>query len=191
MIDTPPERQIADCDVFFEASHTGSENDTWAFAILPGARGWSFVKSFPIEILCELGTASQQIRFLSLCRLLKCVGFQLNIYDSGPGLLIEVTELGDSRISGYTYSGDPFDLYGYRLDPTNYNMAFSLLPYQELISGCCDDLEGVAEVISRRFGGINSKLCDNITSIEHLFKYTKLSVTDGCVCVFKDRVIIL
>lgn len=180
----------------FEAMQYDSalQNNLWGIAVFPGNVGWVVIKTAPLELLGERALRNNRMRFIALCERLRASGFLYCVYDSGPEILVEVNDLGDYAISGFTDGthGNPLEFYGEKLHESRIQIRFELLPYQDIISNpnlgitmhrqCADEL---ANAFSLRFGGENHKYCDNLTSVDTLISHKPMQAKGGIDLYFQ------
>ena len=101
---------------------SSSENRLWGLAIIPGMKGWSIVKTAPLELLGERAPKGKRLRIADVCADLGCDGFIDNIYDSDERILVEANAQGEVRVSGgaeryFDLKGDEFRTLPYNGEP--------------------------------------------------------------------------
>jgi hypothetical protein len=179
---SPPKRQRSSYEPMQYAG--ALLNDLWSVAVFPGAPSWTVIKTAPLELLGERAAGTARPRLADLCSRLSTTAFQVNVYDSTATLLCEVSAEGETCISGYTYSGDPMDWHGERLQEEFIEPQFRLLPYQQVVDddGTGDDF---ALALSAEFGGSNARHCDNLTSVAALVTHEHPTIDGGVFAYYR------
>jgi hypothetical protein len=191
----------------YEAMMFGSmQHNTWGVAIIPGKGIWSAVKAAPLDLLLERSPISDQMRFVELCKLLRCQGFLIDVYDGGSGqVLVEVDEKGRVELSGrsfhddYDISDNPeklFDFYGTPIAArTGYQWTedefpppinFGLLPHLQYLldrsrNGECairadSDEERFCNYVAEELIGPNAEYCQDWPTIQCLRLFKALPI---------------
>jgi hypothetical protein len=151
---------------------TAMQCNMWGLAVFPGTTNWTVIKTAPLELLAERAPDAKRMRLIELCRRLGVPGFQINVYDSSPTLLVETDGYGNQLLSGYTgtiHNPDPMRFYEETLDESRLEPRFEWLPLQEVD----------AEKLSLALGGENSEFCDNLTSVDTLICHKPLLAVSG------------
>src|SRR5262245_54935118 len=65
-------------------------NAAWAVGVLPGAAGWTIIKTRPLELLGERAPNAIRMRLVDLAALLGTAALQINLYETDFLVLIEV-----------------------------------------------------------------------------------------------------
>ena len=169
---------------------TALQNNLWGVAVFPGSNGWTVIKTAPLELLGERAPGKNCMRLLQLADRLGAAGFQVNVYDSAPLLLVETDGHGRCLLSGYrgVSDGDPLDFHGEQLMEDRLDVRFDYLPLQshveahtsEVYEGCrlIDD-SALAQDLARTLGGNNAAWCDNITCVDTLLCHKPPPMTGG------------
>lgn len=124
-----------------------ADNDLWAVALVPGAAGWTVLKTAPFELLCERRAGALRSRLSELSRALSARALQLNLYD-GTGLVLwEASADGSQAVSGFsTISDDPLEVHGELIPMERVEVGFYLEPAPREL-GHPIDADPVATVI--------------------------------------------
>jgi hypothetical protein len=148
---------------------TGADNALWACALFPGAPGWTAVKTAPLELLCELGACTGEMRLAAICRALGCAAVALHLYDSSSMVLAEVSARGDVEVSGMNpQSADPLHWHSTGIGAHNYVPHSSRPELQQLLHA--PHAEDQALAIAALLGGANAPACDNLTCVVSLIQ---------------------
>ena len=182
-VDRPPERVP---DRHDPMQYKGAdENALWGVAVLPGATGWTVIKTAPLELLGERAMGKQRMRLSELSSALGCAGFQYNVYDSSAAILVEVDPAGTILLSGIPYDtedepdqinfhGEPWDV----LD--RFDIRFEILPLE-----ADPDFDTMARQLDQQLGGRNREFCDNLTSVVTLQQHLPLQAAGGIELYFE------
>jgi hypothetical protein len=166
------------------------ENNLWGVALIPGAPGWTIIKTAPLEMFGERAPRARHMRLAILAARLAAAACQVNLYDTTSLVLVELDRSGRCLLSGYCLRSDSRDPLRFndeeigadRLDPR-----FELLPLQPLIDDCARDQDGVALLdndafvlrLAETLGGNNAAACSNLISVEHLLTHLPLTIAGG------------
>ena len=160
------------------------ENDLWGVAVFPGSSAWTVVKTAPLELLSEIAPGTNQQRIAGLCADLGVPAFQVNVYDGTATLLCEVSERGETFISGYGGADDPVNWHGHVVTEEFIRARFRYLPHQDVVrEGAFGD--EFAHAISSTFGGTNARHCDNGTSVGALISHDHPQISGGAFAYFQ------
>lgn len=178
------------------------ENNIWGMAVFPGSRGWSVVKTAPLELLGEHAPGASRMRLVELAARLGAAGCQINLYDSSSLVLIEFDREGRYLLSGSCLRSDnpdPLRFNEAQIAEDRIDVRFELLPLQHLIEESIRDpgngpwLDNDAFVmrLADTLGGDNAAACDNLTSVELLVSHLPLTMRGGldvyCEWPARDR----
>jgi len=161
------------------------DNDLWAFALFPGADGWSVLKSAPLEVLSERAQGAGRMRLVDVCRELEATAFQVNVYDSSGTVLVEVSSDGEVLMSGFSGLGDdPMRWNGIEITEERAEPAFELHDLGHLLSG---DMLGddFAQAAASEIGGRNAAYCSNLVSVDTLISHKPLNAPGGVALCYQ------
>jgi hypothetical protein len=172
------------------------ENNLWGVAVFPGSAGWTVIKTAPLELLGERAPGTSRMRMVELAGRLGAAGCQINLYDSGSAVLIEVDRLGRYLLSGYrlhSNNPDPLSFHGERISEDRVDMRFELLPLQQLVeesirdpgSGAWRDDDQFVTRLANTLAGDNAASCVNITSTQLLLGHLPLTMPGGIDLYFE------
>jgi hypothetical protein len=101
-------------------------------ALFPGQGGWTIVKTFPFEFLCERATGASRPRLSALAIQLGCDAFYLGVYERIDGMLLEANVAGRTFVSG-CYNPDirSKQFFDEQIDDMELISGFSLLEVSE------------------------------------------------------------
>jgi hypothetical protein len=103
-------------------------------ALFPGQGGWTIVKTFPFEFLCERATGASRRRLSALAIQLGCDAFYLGVYDRVAGMLLEADAAGRTFVSGCYEDCIPSEqFYDEQIDDMELISGFSLLEVSETL----------------------------------------------------------
>jgi hypothetical protein len=172
---------------------TALENDLWGVAVFPGAASWTIVKTAPLELLGEQAADAPRRRLADICAELSAAAFQVNVYDGSATLLCEVSDTGETFISGFSGANDPMQWHGQDLEEEFLQARFRYFPHQEVV-GAGTYGDDFAQTLSAAFGGSNAEHCDNGTSVGTLISHDHPPISGGEFAYFqwcgKSRVLI-
>jgi hypothetical protein len=103
-------------------------------ALFPGQGGWTIVKTFPFEFLCERATGASRPRLSALAMQLGCNAFYLGVYDEYGvvGMLLEANAAGRTFVSGCYHPDIPSEqFFDEQIDDMELISGFSLLEVSE------------------------------------------------------------
>lgn len=104
-------------------------NYLWAVAFLPGAKGWSVIKTAPFELLCELALGTTRPRLAYVASEIGCNAMQINLYDGTSVVLLEADSSGCIAISGMLdmADDDPFVWHDEQIPDEHYVAGLRLI----------------------------------------------------------------
>jgi hypothetical protein len=187
---------------------TALQNNLWGIAVLPGADGWTYLKTAPLEPFGERAAGASRMRLVELASLLGAPGFLFNVYDSGPALLVETDGKGRYLLSGYVHDGpnhpDPLEYFGEQLAEARLELRFEILPLQSVADAshfqgshltndptlahrlaAHVDADEFAHRLAVTLGGPNARWCDNLTSVDLLICHKALPVPRAEILYFE------
>ncbi len=167
----------------------------WGVAVFPGSSQWVVIKTAPLELLGERAPGATRMRLVELAARLGAVGFQINVYDGSEAVMVETDGRGACLLSGFTGYGDdpdnPLDFHGEPLSEDRLELRFELLPLQLHVDAShyqgsdLIDYPALAQTLSAVLGNLNTKWCDNETSVDILTCHKPLPIKDGIDLYFK------
>lgn len=101
-------------------------------ALFPGRGGWTIIKTFPFEFLCQRAEGASRPRLSALAMELGCDAFYLGVYDCVVGILLEADPAGRIFVSGSFGPDIPSkQFFDEQIDDTELISRFSLLQVSE------------------------------------------------------------
>lgn len=163
----------------------GADNALWGCAVFPGAPGWTVVKTAPLELLCEPGLRTGEMRLATVCRTLGCAGVALHLYDGSSIVLAEVSAGGAVDVSGANpQSSDPMHWHGVEIGEHNYLVRSDRAALQHLLQAPGTERQALS--IANLLGGANAAHCDNLTSVVALLQHLPVQAA-GARTVYAAR----
>ena len=102
--------------------------------LFPGQGGWTIIKTFPFEFLCQRTEGASRPRLSALAMELGCDAFHLGVYDRVAGILLEADAAGRTFVSGCFEDCIPSDrFYDEQIDDMELISGFSLLKVPETL----------------------------------------------------------
>ncbi|MDF5722763.1 MAG: hypothetical protein PUP91_20255 [Rhizonema sp. PD37] len=86
-------------------------SNLWLFGLFGGTNGWTIVKSWPYELLCQRATGVSRPWLSALAIQLRCDAFHLRASRSFDGVLLEADATGRTFISGCIGSKEAPECY--------------------------------------------------------------------------------
>lgn len=174
-----------------------TESAPLAVGVVPGATGWTIIKTVPLELLGRRAAHANRMRLVDLAGLLGTASLQINLYQKAFLILVEVDRQSCCLLSGYgpgtVRNPDPLQFYGETLAEDRIDVRFELLPFQQLVwesthykyAGPTLDNEELVTRLARRLGGENATWCDDSRSIDILLGRKPLPMKDGITLYFE------
>lgn len=149
LVDRPPPRERMGFEPMQQED--ALRNNLWAVAVFPGARGWTVIKTAPLELLAEKAPGHGEMRFAELCRAVAAPGFQLNVYETTGAVLVECDGEGRTLLSGMGFGSKHPDMTfnGEPLSEDRLELRFDVLPLQEHLDRCKRSLRAMAEELEK------------------------------------------
>lgn len=159
------------------------ENELWAVALVPGAGGWTILKTAPFELLCERARGMNQPRLAGLTAALGVDGFQLNLYDGDSIVVLEATSNGEIALSGFcSQSEDPSEWHDMRIEQVEAGIR--MISVDESVAAALE--EGFAERAALR---VQSLLAggevSNSIQVSYLIPHHELLLANARACFFR------
>ena len=168
-----------------------------AVGVVPGATGWTIIKTVPLELLGQRAAHANRMRLVDLAGLLGTASLQINLYQRAFLILVEVDRQLRCLLSGYgpgtARNPDPLQFYEETLAEDRIDVRFELLPLQQLVwestryeyAGPTLDHEELVARLARRLGGENARWCDDSLSTDILLGRKPLPMKDGITLHFE------
>ena len=160
-----------------------ADSRLWAVAMIPGAAGWTLLKTAPFELLCEKAPKAKGPRLGALAKALGCDAFQVNLYDGDSLVLVEATARGVTKQSGVNFQeiDDPE-----ALDEDTFQPRFSLVDVPaQLKKAVSGDVVRATRTIATALGGSNAESADNVLQVNVLIPHKDLRVSGARALYFK------
>ena len=173
------------------------ETPLWSVRLLPGAAGWTIVKTVPFELLGERAPNAHRMRLVALAGRLGAAAVQINLYDSAFLVLVEIDRRSRCLLSGYgpgsLRNPDPLQFNGEPLDEARIDVRFELLPFQQLVwdstrydyAGPTLDHEQLVSRLAQKLGGRNAAWCDDAKFTEILLSRKPFPARNGMTLHFE------
>lgn len=173
------------------------DNAAWTVGVLPGAAGWTIIKTLPLELLGERAPNSTRMRLVDLAGLLGTAALQINLYETAFLVLIEVDRESRCLLSGYgpgsIRNPDQLQFHQEQLAEDRIDVRFELLPFQQLVwestrfgyAGPTLDNEQLVTRLAHKLGGENAAWCGDEWSTDILLGCRPLPIKGGIVLHFK------
>jgi hypothetical protein len=184
-VDAPPPRAhrgLEEAMQYDDALH----NDLWGVAVIPGAPGWTIVKTAPLELLAERRSGADRMRLAEACAALAASAVQVNVYDGTSIVLVEASPDGGVLLSGWPESGSE-TWHSERLAEETFLPRFRVHPALADLAGDGLGAERIANGLAARLGGENAEHCDNLVSVSTLVTHQPLEARGGSLCTSPPR----
>jgi hypothetical protein len=174
-----------------------TESAPLAVGVVPGATGWTIIKTVPLELLGQRAAHANRMRLVDLAGLLGTAALQINLYQKAFLILVEVDRQLRCLLSGYgpgtARNPDPLRFYEETLAEDRIDVRFELLPLQQLVwestryefAGPALNHEELVARLARRLGGENAVWCDDSLSTDILLGRKPLPTKDGITLHFE------
>jgi hypothetical protein len=174
-----------------------TESAPLAIGIVPGATGWTIIKTVPLEFLGQRAPHANRMRLVDLAGLLGTAALQINLYQKAFLILVEIDRRLRCLLSGYgpgtARNPDPLQFYEETLAEDRIDVRFELLPLQQIVwestryeyAGPTLDNQELVARLARRLGGENAIWCDDSRSTDILLGRKPLPMKDGITLQFE------